>query len=108
MQQPSKGRGKGARKGGGRAVHVGWLVLHFLQKIQLGIQTFLLQLRARKNTGRWARQAGPAFCCLSTVEHAQHACCGLGSSGPVQTDATNRGPGWTGPADAVGNGVAYC
>eukprot|EP00971_Amphidinium_carterae_P060759 1202501-Amphidinium_carterae.1 len=90
------------------AVQVVWLVLRFLQEVHQRVSAFLLQLQADKITGQWARQGGPAFCCSSTFEHAQKACCGLGSTGPVQADATNRGPGWTGPADAVGNGVVCC
>eukprot|EP00971_Amphidinium_carterae_P036613 719604-Amphidinium_carterae.1 len=45
---------------------------------------------------------------LGVTSRAQEApCCGLGSSGPVMTKATNRGPGWAGPAVAVGNGNAF-
>eukprot|EP00971_Amphidinium_carterae_P210218 4170879-Amphidinium_carterae.1 len=61
-----------------------------------------------KSDGRWAWQAGPSCSCQCDGEFAQEApYCGLGSSGPVKTKANNRGPGWTGPAVAVGNSTAF-
>eukprot|EP00971_Amphidinium_carterae_P341217 6479908-Amphidinium_carterae.1 len=62
----------------------------------------LLALKA----SRWFFVVLLSSVCVTTC--AQEApCCGLGSSGPVKTKAANRGPGWTGPAVAVGNGIAF-
>eukprot|EP00971_Amphidinium_carterae_P226577 4494073-Amphidinium_carterae.1 len=60
--------------------------------------SFLLLLKARKTTSRWAWQAGPAYSCRCDGGLAQGATeDGPGYAGPLLFKATNRGPGWAGP-----------
>eukprot|EP00971_Amphidinium_carterae_P308369 6128045-Amphidinium_carterae.1 len=90
------------------AHQVWWVVVLFLQEAKQVANTFLLSLQEGDTTRRWAWQAGPACYCYCNGDHAQEAPgCGPGSAGPVMIEATCRGPGWTGPAFAVGNGIAF-
>eukprot|EP00971_Amphidinium_carterae_P131371 2602116-Amphidinium_carterae.1 len=55
----------------------------------------------------WAANADPTYPC-DRAQAQEAPCCGLGSFGPAQIDASSCGLGWTSSAAAVGNGDAYC
>eukprot|EP00971_Amphidinium_carterae_P136779 2710169-Amphidinium_carterae.1 len=71
------------------------LVVLLLLVAKQVVAPFLLLLKARPATIRWAWQAGPAYSCRCNGGLAQEATeTGPGCAGPVLFKATHRGPGW--------------
>eukprot|EP00971_Amphidinium_carterae_P090770 1796738-Amphidinium_carterae.1 len=89
MQPPSKGEGKGARRGGGKrnaAKSDGWHCTHTMRVLQFWVQACLLQVQGGEGPkGSRAWCAGPEGESRSLPGRgSQEAhCCGQGLPGPA-------------------------